>query len=44
MYKSHIKELVIVMGDRKNEVLAEAGLQALSAVCKVDEELAPTDP
>lgn len=43
MYKSHVAELGIIMGDKKNEALAEAGLQALAAVCKVDEGVAPGD-
>lgn len=43
MFKSHVAELGLIMGDKKNEALAEAGLQAFAAVCKVDEEVSPSD-
>ncbi len=43
MYKTHVDELVIVMGDGKNERLAEVALQALAAVCKWNESCAPSD-
>lgn len=43
MYKSHIAELVIVMADKKNELLSEAGLRGLASVCKADPESASAD-
>ncbi|ORY30387.1 armadillo-type protein [Naematelia encephala] len=43
MFKPHIAELVIVMGDKKNEKLSEVALQALAAVCKLDPEYAPDE-
>lgn len=43
MYKSHVSELIIVMGDKKNERLSEAALKALAAVCKTDESAVPED-
>lgn len=43
MFKSHIPELVLIMGDKKNSTLSEAGLQALAAVSKWDKTGAPSD-
>ena len=43
MLQSHVPELVIVMGDKKNEKLAEVALQGLAAACKADPECAPDD-
>jgi hypothetical protein len=43
MYKSHVPSLVMAMGDKKNEVLAESALQALAAVCKVDSTVCPSE-
>ena len=43
MLQSHVPELVIVMGDKKNEKLAEVALQGLAAVCKADPDCAPAD-
>lgn len=44
MYKSHVPELVLIMGDKRNTQLAEAGLQGLAAVVKCDKTAAPSDP
>jgi sister-chromatid-cohesion protein PDS5 len=43
MFKSHVTELVIVMGDKKNERLSEAALKALAAVSKADDTAVPED-
>ena len=43
MYKTHVAELVIVMSDKKNDLLSEAGLQGLASVCKADPDSAPAD-
>ena len=43
MFKSHVAELVLIMGDKKNELLAEAGLRGLASVCKADPESAPAE-
>jgi sister-chromatid-cohesion protein PDS5 len=43
MFKSHVPELVLIMGDKKNTALSEAGLQALAAVSKWDKTAAPAD-
>lgn len=43
MYQSHVPELVIIMGDKKNALLSEAGLQALAAVSKWDKTVDTTD-
>lgn len=43
MYKSHVPELVIIIGDKKNDILVEVGLQGLAAVCKWDADCGPTD-
>lgn len=43
MYKSHVTELVIVMGDKKNERLSEVALKGLAAVCRADPEAVPED-
>lgn len=43
MYRTHVSELVIVMGDKKNDRLAEAALRGLAAVCKADPEAVPDD-
>lgn len=43
MFKSHVPELVLIMGDKKNTVLSEAGLQALAAVSKWDKTAGPSD-
>ncbi|WVQ83257.1 hypothetical protein IAT38_005396 [Cryptococcus sp. DSM 104549] len=43
MYKTHVPELAILMGEKKNMRLVEVGVQGLSAVCKIFPEVAPTD-
>lgn len=43
MFKSHADELVIVIGEKKNEQLVEVGLQALAAVVKVNADWGPSD-
>ncbi|KAJ7755342.1 armadillo-type protein [Mycena maculata] len=43
LYKSHIGELVKGVADEKHGLLVEVSLQALAAVVRWDEKLAPTD-
>ena len=43
MFKSHVDELVLIMADRKNELLSEAGLRGLASVCKADPGSAPSE-
>ena len=43
MYRSHVAELTISMGDRKHDLLAEAALRALSALAKVERASCPND-
>jgi len=43
MYEKHMPELLICMGQQKNEKLVEVALQALASVCKYDQALAPRD-
>lgn len=43
MYQSHVPELVLIMGDKKNTVLSEAGLQALGAVSKWNQSAGPSE-
>ena len=43
LYKSHISELSKGLTDEKNPAMVEVCLQALSAVARLDEELAPND-
>lgn len=43
MYRSHVTELVIVMADKKNEKLSEAGLRGLASVCKAEQTAVPED-
>lgn len=43
MFKSHVDELMIVVGEKRNEKLVEVGLQALAAVVKVDADWGPSD-
>lgn len=43
LYKPHIGELTKAVADEKNTRLVEVCLQALAAVVRWDEKLAPTD-
>lgn len=43
MFVTHVPELLICMGQKKNEKLVEVSLQALAAVCRYDREVAPKD-
>lgn len=43
LYKPHVPELTKAIADEKNPRLVEVCLQALAAVVKWDEKLAPTD-
>lgn len=43
MYEKHLPELLICIGQQKNERLVEVALQALASVCKYDQTLAPKD-
>lgn len=43
LYKPHVGELVKAIADEKNGMLVEICLQALSAVVRWDEKLAPHD-
>ena len=44
LYKPHISELCKGLTDEKNQATVEVCLQALSAVARLDEELAPNEP
>lgn len=43
LYKPHVGELVKAISDEKNPILVEVSLQALAAVAKWDDTLAPQD-
>ena len=43
MYEKHLPELLICIGQQKNERLVEVALQALASVCRYDQTLAPKD-
>lgn len=43
LYKPHVGELTKAIADEKNPSLVEVCLQALSAVVKWDDKLAPSD-
>ena len=43
LYKPHLGELTKAIADEKNPRLVEVCLQALAAVAKWDEKLAPSD-
>jgi sister-chromatid-cohesion protein PDS5 len=43
LYKPHVGELAKAIADEKNPILVETSLQALAAVVKWDDQLAPHD-
>ena len=43
MYVGHVPELLVVLGQQRNEKSVEVGMQALAAVCKIDKSSAPVD-
>lgn len=43
LYKPHVGELAKAIADEKNALLVEVSLQALAAVVKWDDKLAPQD-
>lgn len=43
MYIAHVPELLIAIGQQKNEKLVEIALQALASVCKYQPSVAPKD-
>lgn len=43
MYIAHVPELLVAIGQQKNEKLVEISLQALASVCKYQPSVAPKD-
>ena len=43
MYSAHIPELLVCIGQKKNDKLVEVALQSIAAACKYDQDLAPKD-
>lgn len=43
MYIAHVPELLVMIGQQKNEKLVEISLQALASVCKYQPSVAPKD-
>lgn len=43
MWKSHIPQLILLLGEKKSPKAIEIALQGLAAICKAEPEAAPDD-